>query len=137
MATFPEILEHLQVDLYIHEDELVLFYSLNDRINELYSCVIGLSDLTTPLIGNSLFGAMGMKIFDLMALLSFLYAIAIFIFNCGPHFITEDAEFQEKLKRMRHSDVHQGTINLEDIKIKERKWPNVAQTMSGIIPSRR
>jgi len=121
MSALPDMIEHLQVDLQIHEDELILFYSLNDRVNELYGCILGLSDLTAPIIGNAIFGGMKMGIFDLMALLSLLYAIVLFIFNCGPHFVEDAKKFAEEHKRMRHSEVHLGTINLEQVKIRERR----------------
>jgi len=94
---------------------------LNDRVNEVYGCVLGLSDLTAPIIGNSLHHAMGMGIFDLMALLSLLYAVILFIFNCGPNFVADDKEFKEAHKKMEHSDAYLGTVNLEDVEIRERK----------------
>ena len=103
--------------MHIHEDELILFYSLNDRVNELYGCVLGLSDLTAPIIGNSIHAGMGMGIFDLMALLSLVYAVILFIFNCGPNFVADDKKFKEDHKRMAHSDEYLGTVNLEDVQL--------------------
>ena len=104
MTTFPEMIEHLQVDLNIHKDDLILFYQLNDRVNEIFGCVLGIADLTAPIFGNLIHKEMGMAIFDLMALLSFINAFILFIFNCGCSFIRNDKKFKLQLKKMRDTE---------------------------------
>ena len=92
-----------------------LFNSLNDKINEVFQAVFGLAEFTAPLFGNVLYLALNMSVFDLMSLFCLIYALVLFWFNCGAHFMSDDLNFKKELKKFQHSDEGGGVDDLENI----------------------
>ena len=95
------MIERLQVDLQIKEGENELVDgTLNDKINDAYGFVFALSNFISPNIGASLIDNYKMDwrdVCDYVANFNFFFAILLFVFNCGPFFISENSIFKRKL----------------------------------------
>jgi len=81
------MLEHLQVDLQIHEDDQKVFNELNDKVNDLYGFVFAFTNFISPLIGSKLYDHVGMRrAFDCTSVFNMTIAVIFFVFNCGFNF---------------------------------------------------
>ena len=102
------MIERLQVDLKIREGENELVDgALNDKINDSYGFIFALSNFISPNIGASLIDNYKLNwrdICDYVANFNFIFAILLFIFNCGPFFIQENSIFNKNLAELKEFD---------------------------------
>ena len=92
------MLERLQVDLEVSETDEVLYGKLSDKVNDAYGFVYALSQFVSPNVGSALQLGVGMRAtFDFVTLMDLVYALFIFVFNCGIFFAAENRRFLDKL----------------------------------------
>ena len=93
-----EILERLQVGLKIHEDDTEAYEHLNDKVNDVFGFVYALTQFVAPLVASQFYRLYGMRTtFDITGFSCFVYAFILIIFNCGPSYKSENAEFKKQL----------------------------------------
>ena len=91
----PEMLERVQVDLNLVEGQDTHQLSvLNDKVNDAYGMAYALSQFVGPLIGGTLCDTFGPKeTGDYIAGFNVVFALILFVFNCGPRVFSEDRIF--------------------------------------------
>jgi hypothetical protein len=93
----PDLIERLQVDLKIKEGENEEEEEmLNDKINDSYGIIYAMSNFVSPNIGSFLYENLQLSwplLCNYIGIMNFLFAIYLFIFNCGPNFLKEDKIF--------------------------------------------
>ena len=64
-----------------------------------------LSNFISPLIGSWVYTLVGMRAeFDWVSLSNVVFALILFVFNCGPFFISENNKFVEKLSLYQNAE---------------------------------
>ena len=98
------MLERLQADLEIYEGEdEALDYRLNDQVNEAYVLIYAFASFVSPLIGSFIFTHLGMKTtFDIAAAINIAFSINLYVNNCGPNVMQENAVFVKKLEKLKN-----------------------------------
>jgi len=92
------MLERLQVGLEVSEADEVLYGKLSDKVNDAYGFVYALSQFVSPNVGSAMQLSVGMRAtFDYITLMDLLYALFLFIFNCGVFVVAENRRFVEKI----------------------------------------
>ena len=77
---------------------------LNDKINDSYGIIYAMSNFVSPNIGSYLYENLQLSwplLCNYIGIMNFLFAIYLFIFNCGPNFLNEDKIFQKELEKLR------------------------------------
>ena len=83
-------------------DDEALEFRLNDQVNEAYFLVYGFSSFLSPIIGSFIYARFEMKqTFDIVAIMNILFAILLYVQNCGPDVREENDEFVQKLEKLK------------------------------------
>ena len=84
----------------IPDDDAELYETLNEKVNDVYGFVFALANFVAPLAGSLLFtltNKNNCQTFDYASIFMAAFAIFLFIFNCGPFFLSEDRKFKLEL----------------------------------------
>ena len=94
LPCFPEMAERLQVGLEIPTSNKFLYGKMNDRINDCYGFIFACTNTIAPLAGTWIQAAVkGRTTMDIHAAVFLGMGIFVFVFNCGPNFISENKQF--------------------------------------------